>query len=126
MADSEIEKELERLAALETKATPGPWTQDPDERDCIVEECAGDTYRVVSIVTREPIGTPNWGDNAALISAARNALPALIAEVRLLREALRYEFCCGKCGDTGEDYPGHTCVCEECALLRPDRKLGEP
>lgn len=77
-----IDDELAVLEAAEKAATPGPWvTQEADRWKDVRRE------------------------NAALVLAARNALPKLIAEVRLLRRAL------GGC-DVG--------------LLRADRKLGEP
>jgi hypothetical protein len=77
--------EWERLAAA---ATPGPWrhrtTSDP----------TGEQYSCVTASERAPGRSPRTiivGDtdytDAAFIAAARDAVPALVAEVRRLRAA---------------------------------------
>lgn len=79
-----IDEELAALEAAERVATPGPWAHK------------------------------TWTQDAAFIALARNTLPKLIAEVRLLREALNCEVTEGALYLPSLD------------LLRPDRKLGCP
>lgn len=90
--------ELDRLEALDKAATPGPWLPGED----------GDGYQVVTNATgeikiaMEPMGyseasgswSTYWGKDVEadfrLLAAARTALPALIAEVRSLRQAVQW------------------------------------
>ena len=71
--------DLAALEALIAKATPGPWECDDKQ--------VGDAYRYilgrVSLIARIPTFA-GGEDNAALIVAAVNALPELIARVREL------------------------------------------
>ncbi|MFN9086729.1 MAG: hypothetical protein ACK5W7_04295 [Gemmatimonadaceae bacterium] len=71
--------ELTTLEALANAATPGPWVEDgfdcvraPDFRILYDNSCRDDD---------------NGARNAAFIAAARDAVPALVAEVRRLKEA---------------------------------------
>ena len=69
--------EWERLAAA---ATPGPWRQDPGGRaGARFDDVLADGSNIAEWI--EPA-------DAAFIAASRTALPALVAEVRRLREAL--------------------------------------
>lgn len=69
---------IEKLRALEKKATPGPW--DFHEHRCkvrdanfqTVSDCYGDAERMVK--------------NGIFIVALRNAAPALLDEIERLRE----------------------------------------
>lgn len=92
--------DLDALAALVAKATPGPWAVSPDDaKDTHVHADSG-LARVDSKappVRRFKSGAPvphwpvarlcEWPE-AALIVAAVNALPALIARVRAQEAAL--------------------------------------
>ena len=69
--------DLEELERLLAEATPGPWT---------VSEC--DDLHAAGIHAAEekyPFGTTSANEEARLIVAAVNALPALISEIRELR-----------------------------------------
>lgn len=69
-----IPEELDRLTECEKKATPRPWRErnnyvmDPDNE-------------AVALCFASPA-------DALIVAEARNALPAIIREIRLLREAL--------------------------------------
>jgi hypothetical protein len=65
------------LRALCEAATPGPWRADPEPVDAPGWVSAGDRH--------EPVAEVYGGThNAALIAAARNALPDLLDEVERL------------------------------------------
>lgn len=74
------ELDLEKLERLCKKATPGPWylcgqrfcTRDPQE-SCNLQQCMARPFSLAS------------AKNSEFVIAAREALPALIAEVRRLR-----------------------------------------
>ncbi len=70
MTDGQL-AELERLASA---ATPAPWTCEP-----------GPYFEIMDGENR-PVRASWFGGNARFIAAARTAIPALIAEVRRLRE----------------------------------------
>lgn len=76
--------ELRRLLA---EATPGPWSVEE------YPDMPGSFY--------VKAGVFGLHENAALIVAARNALPALLDENDRLREALT-NWKCPSCGGTGE------------------------
>jgi hypothetical protein len=75
------EPDLDALTALEAAATPGPWEADK------VDDIRAPGGRLIASVDWD-----GWDRNqsrqstpdAALICAARNALPGLLAEVRRL------------------------------------------
>ena len=81
MSDRLTDAELDRLEGLHAAATPGPWESDvwgdvtvcPPGEHIVIAEAPGNQV------------------HAGLIVAARNALPALLAEVRehRAREAAR-------------------------------------
>lgn len=70
---------LDRLDALRTEATPGPWIEDAGYR---VRDAAG-------VVITEGKHMTGWnGRDSALIVAAVNALPALLRIARAAEVAL--------------------------------------
>jgi len=64
--------DLDALAALLAKATPGPW--DAPNGETMIDR----------VGTEDPVADAYHYEDAALIVAAVNALPALIARVREL------------------------------------------
>lgn len=73
------DQQLAEYAALNSAATPGPWTVSEDYSDVLAPD--GDqlaSYWNPTSATR----------NGEFIAAARSAVPALLAEVRRLRAAL--------------------------------------
>ena len=85
--------EIAELRKLEAAATPGPWgCARPDDVDGM-EECAIAVYTASELAQKEDAPSciaavnDNWGEyqsNAALIAAARNALPRLLATIEAL------------------------------------------
>lgn len=73
--------ELNRLQALADEATAGPWTAA-----ATVDEY-GQRLHTVDVLPLTTFGEIELND-AAFIAASRDAVPALIAEVRRLRELL--------------------------------------
>lgn len=71
--------ELDRLQALADEATAGPWTAA-----ATVDEY-GQRLHTVDVLPLTTFGEIELND-AAFIAASRDAVPALIAEVRRLRE----------------------------------------
>src|SRR5262249_55384626 len=86
--------DIEELTRLEQAATPGPWTTEAGLK------FSGENWLLASLgngyddldhwVTPDHIRCSDMGggaaEDAALIAAARNALPDLLAELRRLRE----------------------------------------
>ena len=96
-----------RLRELENAATPGPWVTvmtdwSPGNSSVVPQNAPG--VIAVEIATAD----------AALIAAARNALPLLLdvadAARALLTDQDSLESGCGTCGGTGVawDWPAHT------------------
>lgn len=87
------ETELARLEALAQAATPGPWapTAVCDDDDhwyaCSPEHAFAEDDPACDSGKRHPGALAD----AAFIAAARDAVPALVAEVRRLREQLQEE-----------------------------------
>jgi len=84
--------DLDELEALERRATPGPWCSVDYTRFCVVQ--VGHDYGDRDLFSETSIHFPNsenfrWRENGKLAAAARNALPALIAELRSACEMLR-------------------------------------
>lgn len=81
------EEELARLEELASKATPGPWEwvagSDALHATTVPHEWHEDETAKI-IVTDSHVYPPHGAD-AAFIAAAREAVPALLAEVRRLR-----------------------------------------
>ncbi len=71
------ELDLDAIEALANYATPGPWTND----------CYGRIVSPTIHVVRGQGGCKIYAD-AEFIATARDAVPALVAEVRRLRAAL--------------------------------------
>lgn len=93
------EVDLDELERLEKAATPGPWLEH-DGNVCVDSEPTVTRYPSGATLTSYPgpvavlSGTPIGYENSSLscsdedrrlVIAARNALPALIAELRELR-----------------------------------------
>ena len=78
--------DLDELERLERGATPAPWGQDVN---CLH---AGFCVPVAQFESFEPDGSnipkADGIENAAFILSARNALPALIRELRAAREVI--------------------------------------
>lgn len=75
--------DIDSLAALLENATPGPWVENGylsmpsgDEADASSESDDWITFK-----------TAHPGEDRALFIALANALPAMLADLRLLREA---------------------------------------
>lgn len=101
------DEELRRLEGLAEKATPGPWSTTED-----------------GTVRGQPVGyvngpDPQWNDgqillaDAELIAASRSAVPALVAEVRMLKGHL-IELARQLGGCANEDEPGSCSTGEPC------------
>lgn len=73
--------DLDKLEKLEKAATAGEWSAK-NWRICALNPFA----YILDIATNKAARNKQNADNAAFIAAARNALPALIAELRTLRE----------------------------------------
>lgn len=82
--------DLDALQALLDKATPGPWrnerTGDEETVMRIIHGRRSAGGSEVCIVTTGSYNDATEAGNAALIAAAVNALPALIARVRELEQ----------------------------------------
>lgn len=87
--------ELAELARLVDAATPGPWRWvDGDPRDSELRKLLGSEDRAVLDFGSDEQYYPSAGEepsnaDAALIAAARTALPALVAFARECKEVLR-------------------------------------
>ena len=106
------ETELAELDRLEKAATPGPWYYDDGVTDG--DRATGERGKIPWITTGAPmilICYPNEGNesylptiaqidaNSDLITAARNALPKLIKEIRMLRGTISAGLCRPGLGD---------------------------
>lgn len=81
--------DLDRLDALAAAATPGPWQEDGPWWSNHVSGWVITTGADRNAVAYQPLGwdrLPTSAADAAFIAAARDAVPALVAEVRRLRE----------------------------------------
>lgn len=81
MADL-TDAELDALERLCSEATPGPWYQNAATN----KEVICDSEFLVICRTPGSLYQKAADHNAALIAAARTALPALLAEVRRRRQ----------------------------------------
>lgn len=110
---------LDEIGALAEAATPGPWILFPSNHSegdiAAVDLCSthgacprDGAHPEIAHCHECVIRDAGQRKDAAFIAAARSAVPALVAECRLLREALI----------NAEDW-----IHSE--LLRPDRRLGE-
>lgn len=81
--------ELDRLEALAKAATPGPWYQVYEgSSDWTVYGPDDDVKSVANLHRWHQVECPD----AAFIVAARDAVPALVAEVRRLRALVEAAF----------------------------------
>lgn len=87
---SVTEEQLAELERLEREATPGPWStckmMPSDGHDEAVAVLDADGFRANDVCDCYGDSRVEREANARVIVAARNALPALVAEVRRLRE----------------------------------------
>ena len=88
------EDELATIDARATEATPGPWSY-PGDPWTFVHDASGRSLLDLD----EPRGFEQTQRDAAFIAASREDVPALVAEVRRLREALAWY------GDLGNYLP---------------------
>ena len=130
--------DLDALDKLHAAATPGEWqtynVQNPDFRQYRavgVQLMGPDCWDLADCSLSIP-PAPEEPANAALIVAARNSLPAMIAEIRELRaENARLREANGILEDglqeVGDDYPGSSCQ-EWCQhqIKQARAALGEP
>jgi hypothetical protein len=88
------EHSLQELERLERAATPGPWRSSIEGRDHTAGDSAiftvpdprqSDSDIYVSIRVHDGGWHPVAGADQDFIAAARNSIPALIAEIRRLR-----------------------------------------
>lgn len=90
------EDELDRLEALASAATPGPWEStwnqvdvDGETEDVITTSEPREQYRsVVGTFWYDGLHAGCKEQDAAFIAACREAVPKLIAEVRRIRKEL--------------------------------------
>ena len=80
--------ELDRLTALAAAATPGPWTHEPCEYSRATQVSAKDAPYGVVMDNETYYPQAVRAEDQAFCAAARDAVPALVAEVRRLRGAL--------------------------------------
>jgi hypothetical protein len=120
------EKALEDLERLDTEATPGPWVQWDGHGTVVAGPVSRNDRRSISghrATICEAEEPDDWDDddiaepeahltNAALIAAARTALPSLLAEVRASRSPGLGSSADPRCLFLGcaapLEYPGHT------------------
>lgn len=76
------DEELARLEALAQAATPGPWERRFHDQNEV------ETRDGIRVATFNEARRDTW-HNARFIAAARDAVPALVAEVRRLRDGRR-------------------------------------
>ena len=93
-------EELQRLRALTDAATPGPWSvqewrhwAEPSKPNFTLQYTANDRYNAgakfaLAVIEKHGSGDGSSGANAAFIAAAREAVPALLAERDELRALL--------------------------------------
>jgi hypothetical protein len=88
------EQQLADLAARAAAATPGPWeARDQEGPSTLVHSVALKNCTVMHALYAwwQGLGEKEALANAAFVAAAREAVPALIAEVREAREVAREE-----------------------------------
>lgn len=86
------EAQLAELEALSLAATPGPWV--------VAEHMASRVTMVVAEGHPMATGIPHVLEDKSFIAAAREAVPALVAEVRRLKAERNL---LARCWDTGDD-----------------------
>ncbi len=73
--------DFDEIEARANAATQGPWTAS---RSCSIE----DAPETVVMAVGGNVANCDWDYDAAFIAAARTDVPALVAEVRRLREVI--------------------------------------
>jgi hypothetical protein len=83
-----LETLIAEAKAIESAATPGPWTNWPHTAVLATTDGVLDSHRghVAEASMNDQIGAPEACDNAAFIAYARTALPALIEALELAIE----------------------------------------
>lgn len=79
----------EAIRARVEKATPGPWRSEPTSNDYAILFPDGSGVALVWDWSENGEKTPEAVANADFIAHARTDIPALLAEVDRLREALK-------------------------------------
>lgn len=79
------DEELQTLIDLEAKATPGEWRQHVIEKDRVAADCG----TLLEATRYSSLTRGQMADNAAFVSAARNALPKLLAEIKMHRDSMK-------------------------------------
>ncbi|MCS5499840.1 hypothetical protein NY607_01815 [Lysinibacillus sp. A4] len=84
------QEQLNAIKDRMSKATPGPWkvAYDTDDRDHVVDIWFDGEDNGYAEIHDNGFG--NAPDNAKFISHAREDVPALVAEIERLREALEF------------------------------------
>ncbi len=102
MPDRPTEADLARWEALAAKATPGPWRVghpwSAEEYWHYLCSEASKAY-IIGPYDVDEGGIASTPDDAAFLAASRTAVPALVAEVRRLRQVL--EIAALACEDHG-------------------------
>ena len=76
--------DLDRWEKLAAEATPGPWIRGM-EHECVSHICSG--RAVIFEIKDSSFICDKHIENRAFVAASREAVPALVAEVRRLRPA---------------------------------------
>ena len=102
MPDRPTEADLARWEALADQATPGPWTARHRDSSNPTQDPARDGEHLGWHL--DPLAVPDRGQivrgaDAAFLAESRTAVPALVAEVRRLRQVL--EIAALACEDHG-------------------------
>ena len=117
------DEELNAIEARANVATPGPWLmrESEDIGDRVVEAISAVKGPLFEDIVKTDSGTyPPGLNDAAFIAAARDDVPALVAEVRALKEQianldLRLLPACSKCGLRFVPWRGcYRSVCKRC------------
>lgn len=128
---------ISELERLERAATPGPWEPclGSGNNECTAIHWAGDDHNPFGIFVCDLV--PDWllekkyaadlkwkPANMEFLAASRNALPELIAALRLAVGALKHTYCPGGAApvisDTGEFLrwdPHRCCRCDALAEI---------
>lgn len=92
-----LEEILSELELLEKSATPGPWCYDPDQhhaknqRLCSANVVRSDHLTTATLhITAWKIDRRDARPDARLMAVSRNALPGLIAALRVSIDALKF------------------------------------
>lgn len=121
------EAQIVELRELRAKATPGLWFVDPDDRPGMGWNnhiCAGPHLRVAFMAHDGSLENDRGEANAALIVAAVNALPSLLAAAERLAEGRPPEWL-REVLLTWADEPDETPLAIMGVLSEPDCTLGD-